>query len=307
MKINLPTFSVNSRFLLILVCCLVFLPLLADEQLSPWVNQSEMEPEDKKSDIPVIVTTIVVIAVLVISFITYNVLSSVYWDRGVFPPFLLNREVNRYEAVTHIAVNIIRHDFDGRSEKIRSLQRFLSDNYPDVQGTVYHSYKAAFHEPLTTKSTTKWLSKRLKTTREKERLFDFLFRIAVLDGRLGQREYLELRTFCEQMGLGMQLLTDKVDAFQEIVNEQAKEEQERLEQRNSYSSNYQKNKYLYCLGLSENFTESDLKKAYRKWAKICHPDMVKNGTEAERAALEQRFLEIQEAYEYLSELIIAEK
>ena len=301
------TFPVYLRFLLILLICLTALPLLAEEQLSPWVNQSQFAPQDKKSDVPIIVTTVVVISVLVISFISYNVLSSVYWDRGIFPPFLLNREVNRYEAITHIAVNIIRHDFDGRSEKIRRLQSYLSGNYPEIEGTVYHSYKAAFYDPLTTKSTAKWLSKRMKAMPEKERLFDLMFRIAVLDGGLGQKEYQELQIFCEQMGLATQLLSDKINAFQQEVNERMQEERNRKEHIEIRNSNYQKNKYLFCLGLSEAFTDSDLKKAYRKWAKMCHPDMVKNGSEAEKAASEQRFLEIQEAYEYLLQLKTAER
>lgn len=301
MKSKRITFPVYLRFLLILLIGLTAFPLLADESLSPWVSQSQFAPEDKKSDVPIIVTTVVVIAVLVISFISYNVLSSVYWDRGIFPPFLLNRKVNRYEAVTHIAVNIIRHDFDGRSEKIRHLQHYLSKHYPEIEGTVYHSYKAAFHEPLTTSSTAKWLAKHIRSHEEKRKLFDFLFLLAVLDNSLGQREYKELQTFCEQMALGVNVLVDCAEEHRKAVAEQQQQEENRRERIYVIDSNYKKNKYLFCLGLSEAFTESELKKAYRKWAKMCHPDMVKNGSEAEKTASEQRFLEIQEAYEYLLE------
>lgn len=297
------TFPVTSRFMLLLLLCCAAFSTMAGEELSPWVNQSQFAPQDKKSDIPIIVTTIIVIAVLVISFISYNILSSAYWDRGVFPPFLLNRKVNRYEAITHIAVNIIRHDFDGRSEKIRHLQQYLSHNYPEIKGTVYHSYKAAFHEPLTTVSTAKWLGKRLKSASEKEVLFNFLFKIAVLDEHLGQREYLELQAFCTQVGLGTQVLSDRMEAFQQIQNERVRKDKEQKEGTIYRETNYHKNKHLFILGLSEGFNETELKKAYRKWAKMCHPDMLKGGTPAEKAAMEQRFLEIQEAYEYLLKLL----
>lgn len=297
--LNRSTFLVALRFVMVLLFCLATFQLLAVDDFSPWINQSQFETEEKKSDFPVIAITVMVIVVLVVSFVSYNILSSVYWDRGIFPPFLLNRKVNRYEAITHIAVNIIRHDYDGRSDKIRHLQHYLSRNYPEIEGSVYHSYKAAFHEPLTTSSTAKWLSKRVKSSGEKESMFDFLFKVAVLDGHIGQREYRELQAFCAYIGLETQLLTDRIEAFRDVQNERIKEEKERSERIRESDSNYQKNKRLFCLGLSETFTEVELKKAYRKWAKMYHPDMVKNGSEAERAVAAQRFLEIQEAYEYL--------
>jgi curved DNA-binding protein CbpA len=56
------------------------------------------------------------------------------------------------------------------------------------------------------------------------------------------------------------------------------------------------------LGLKKSATESDIKKAYRSLALDLHPDKIpKNATEEERLIAKEKFLQIQEAYEVLSD------
>ena len=52
--------------------------------------------------------------------------------------------------------------------------------------------------------------------------------------------------------------------------------------------------YISFLNLSEDFDESELKKAYRKEARKWHPDLNKNDRNAE-----EQFKLVNEAYEYL--------
>ena len=59
-----------------------------------------------------------------------------------------------------------------------------------------------------------------------------------------------------------------------------------------------KSDYLSILGLSGDFDDSDLKKAFRREARKWHPDLNKNDINAE-----ERFKLINEAYEYLSDPI----
>ena len=57
-----------------------------------------------------------------------------------------------------------------------------------------------------------------------------------------------------------------------------------------------KKDYLSILGLSPDFDDKELKKAFRREARKWHPDLNKNDLNAE-----ERFKLINEAYEYLSE------
>ena len=57
-----------------------------------------------------------------------------------------------------------------------------------------------------------------------------------------------------------------------------------------------KKDYLSILGLSHDFDDKELKKAFRREARKWHPDLNKNDLNAE-----ERFKLINEAYEYLSD------
>ena len=59
-----------------------------------------------------------------------------------------------------------------------------------------------------------------------------------------------------------------------------------------------KRDYYDVLGLQKNASDDDIKKAYRKLAMEHHPDMVKDG---DKRAHEERFKEINEAYQILSD------
>ena len=56
--------------------------------------------------------------------------------------------------------------------------------------------------------------------------------------------------------------------------------------------------YYQILGINKNASAEEIKQAYRKLAREHHPDMVKDG---DKAAAEQRFKEINEAYQVLSD------
>ncbi len=59
-----------------------------------------------------------------------------------------------------------------------------------------------------------------------------------------------------------------------------------------------KKDYYQILGVAKNASESDLKAAYKKMAREHHPDMV---ADSDKKAAEERFKEINEAYQVLSD------
>ena len=59
--------------------------------------------------------------------------------------------------------------------------------------------------------------------------------------------------------------------------------------------------YYKILGVAKDASDDDIKKAYRKLAMKYHPDRWVNGTEDEKKDAEQKFKEIAEANEVLSD------
>ena len=62
-----------------------------------------------------------------------------------------------------------------------------------------------------------------------------------------------------------------------------------------------KRDYYEILGISKNASEQEIKKAYRKAAMKYHPDKFSSSSEAEKKDAEEKFKEINEAYEILSD------
>lgn len=237
------------------------------------------------------------------TFIFLQFINKVYWDRGIFPPFVRNRAVNRYDAIVLLASNIIRKDSDNHYDKRLFLGSFMKTNYGDINRELKESFQLALTRPASTKSVAYWLNKHLKSHEKKQQLLEFLFELAVLDGQIGQKEHAELREFCHQMGLSEQLLEQLVEKQRRERGERLYEEQQRTAKRSTYTSVSLKEKYMITLELTGTLTEEELKKAYRRLAKAYHPDVAVADNETELAALQQRFLEIQEAYDYLNDLV----
>ena len=62
-----------------------------------------------------------------------------------------------------------------------------------------------------------------------------------------------------------------------------------------------KRDYYEVLGVDKSASENDIKKAYRKAAMKYHPDKFANASDAEKKDAEEKFKEINEAYQVLSD------
>ena len=58
---------------------------------------------------------------------------------------------------------------------------------------------------------------------------------------------------------------------------------------------------LKVLGLSQGATQEEIRSKYRELTKLHHPDKVK-GTQEEKEAAQEKFVQIQQSYEKLSDL-----
>ena len=62
-----------------------------------------------------------------------------------------------------------------------------------------------------------------------------------------------------------------------------------------------KRDYYEVLGVAKDASEADIKKAYRKAAMKYHPDKFSNASEKEKKEAEEKFKEVNEAYQVISD------
>lgn len=269
------------------------------------VNPAEIpEPEKVGAyDSPEAMVMAIATASFFIGIYSYNYFVSIFWDRAVFPPFYRDTKRRRCDAYVHLGVIILRFEAEDIYPKLQIMQRFIVKRFPSWKFDLLESYKFAKANLVTTESVCNWLIKKGVKQEERIELLNVLFDMAVCDGQLGKSEYRELRFFCSKMGISVQELDQKVTAFQDASFRAEQEKRKQEDRVTGRSADYIKRRYTQVLGLKEGFTAVELKKSYRVMVKSCHPDMIKSANAQEQELLNERFLEIQEAYEYLSKWV----
>ena len=133
------------------------------------------------------------------------------------------------------------------------------------------------------------MNEHVKEDRAKLQIINLLIAISKIDGALVKNELWLLRELVRQLNLDQ----NDLDAILAIYF--------KAESKSNFSSSNMTNKEnaLNVLGLNQNATLKEIKKAYRKLAMIHHPDKFIQEGENELRLAQERFLKIQEAYEFL--------
>lgn len=143
-------------------------------------------------------------------------------------------------------------------------------------------------------------------------MLDFLYGLASADGEVSISEQKTLHNIGLRLGINMQDLISiqsrhtatgygGYSHYQGRANsgsQSRSQQQSRSQSASSRTVPGKKNPYN-VLGLSEEATDEEIKKAYRRYAMKYHPDRVESMGEEVRKNAEEQFKEINEAYETL--------
>lgn len=242
----------------------------------------------------IIITTLVLLILLITQSIFDFIRTLIFGEQ----PFL-RREKKFVHLLLKLAALITK--VDGQiltSEKEKIKQRLFSDFKTEKAQKYYESYLNYLQEDINLKKVCKKINQEF-TKSSKNHLFYFLIELAIADGELSKAEINLLQTLCKQFNFPPQTLISILSLFN-YKSESQKDSNKRRYNNQKKSSGRADVKEAYkILNITNGTNMQGVKKAYRKLAKIHHPDKVSHLGPVIQVKAKEKFQLINQAYEKL--------
>lgn len=176
------------------------------------------------------------------------------------------------------------------------IRDYFKERFKGVVFDTAEEMQRSLNYPVHVRSIANWVNKRMRKPNERKQLMDYLIALVCDQERNSQMQVVALMRLADLIGIQLAYVEQQINWYRERYNPEAEPDpmMDLLVNRP-----YKRRNALKCLQLNDPITVSDLKKAYRTLAKQFHPDALHDASEVEQQQAEQRFREMQEAYEYL--------
>lgn len=222
------------------------------------------------------------------------------WKKGEFPQHLKYNKHNLAEAYICLSTHFIVIDKFHQMNKIASLKRFFSLRLKFVPEEFDDIVDRNFHYPINPETVLDWVNKYANDS-HKKLLAQFLVSLCHIDGAVNQKEYDGLRFVVQKLKLGIPFLESTIEMYRKGTTNNSGSSSSSSSGRIDSSQPIPslQSKFAAILGVVENADETEIRKRYRQLAKKYHPDKFARESKDKQEQAHQRFIEIQEAYEYL--------
>ena len=216
------------------------------------------------------------------------------WKRGIYPPKLKFTQDNLLEAYLTLSARMMGNEKGKRSVQVQFINRYFNRYFPMANYNFADSLVFSMRHPIQIPTVCAWLNAQLPKDPERAQVLFFLAGIASLNGEIAHNE----RQFLERIRLELNLSTEILTHIYSIYASFNAHFEERKSQRSMRKTD-RLQLYRNVLGVPATADKAAIKKAYRSLAKQYHPDTLVNPTEAQKKMAEDKFNEIQNAYEFL--------
>lgn len=236
------------------------------------------------------------------------------WTKGHLPNNLPFNKKNLLLVYASISIGVIKFNpraVDKKTDAIYDFIKKRNDGSLPFLFSVYYSYLET--KPIHPNEGAKWLQKFAKDG-TKEVLVKFLIRLSLLDGTLTDKEVQVLKMIATTLAISPPTFEKWLIAEEKNVNfNSTRQNNQSRNQQHAHQQQYSGRKHVYSsptpslrsqhaktLGLNEYATDEEIKLQYRKLVKQHHPDRFARSSKEEQERAHKRFLEIQHAYDFLS-------
>lgn len=239
------------------------------------------------------VLTILVSATLILIFPLLWI-NSLYWDRGKIPPYYRYSRQHELEILIALSGIIVRQDFRDMAEKKTYLNDYFNRFYKNDNYDFTDSFKQSYTHPMKLESIAAWFNKHCKNDQHKLNIVQFLLSLAMIDGQLIRSEYVVIQKLHRILNL-----PDK--EFDRLVSIFANSKKEERQTKTADHGSRELLRNYSILGLTPPVDAVVLKKTYRELVKTHHPDRLVNASPLQQKLAQERFIAIQQAYEYVEQ------
>jgi DnaJ-domain-containing protein 1 len=244
-----------------------------------------------------------IIAAPALFYYSYLVIKMRRWENLILPKKGDKSDHNLAMVYLSLGILLMKSDHRERQLKQYHLNQVLR-NFSIRTEDLQHEMELLHQKDIRIKHVAEWVNWHF-TSVEREELLYVLVEISMLDGAIISKEFNILREFAERTSISPRALRSIIASHrQRWAREQARKEQQERAQRKErvqYTSVDAKQRAYEVLGVSPFASADELKKAYRKLVKKHHPDRFVGESETIIKAAEARFIEIQKAYETLTD------
>jgi DnaJ like chaperone protein len=235
------------------------------------------------------------LGIILLPQIIINIRNDREWHEGLFEREEVKTGPDHdplLEAYIHLGALMVRKDISSYNEKILFLNSYFSKHFPQSHYDFGRSFTESLKHPVRPRVISNRLRWKLPHRKQRLQILYFLAGLSTVDGSMNQREM----DLLKEMSVLLQLSTKDYDSIIAIYTQK----RERIKSsENAKPRPSQVELACTILGVSEQATKDEIKKAYRQLVKLHHPDRFATGTVAHQEMAEKRFIEIQKAYELL--------
>lgn len=215
------------------------------------------------------------------------------WRNGVFPISVKPTEDNMLEAYLALAARLMQVDYAANREKIQYINTYFAKYFQFAHYNFGDSLAFSMRHPIKIESVLEWIKLHQKEQKERINLLYFLTGLTWIKRNPTKNEIAFLTVICDQL----EVPTSELERLLKIYEYYQANKKE--ETKSEKSSRNKVQEYYGLLGVEQSASLEEIKLAYKKLVKLHHPDRFNNESEYQQKLAHDKFIAIQEAYDYL--------
>lgn len=217
------------------------------------------------------------------------------WKKGIFPISIKPTEDNMLEAYLALAARLMQVDYVANREKIQYINGYFGKYFQFAHYNFGDSLAFSMRHPIQIESVLEWIKLHQKEQKERINLLYFLTGLTWIKRNPTKNELAFLTVICDQLEVPTMELERLLKIYEHYKTGKKAEK--------TITSKNKEEEFLGLLGLTKNPSIEEVKQAYKKLVKLHHPDRFSNESPHQQKLAHDKFIAIQEAYEYLQQKI----